>query len=187
MAAGLVLGAIFLMIPGRWARAAAADPVEDSTRGVQPLPAPDASPRRRLALDLLSLQGAEFYDAVGRPDLATRYWARFGAKVVMRLFGAGALLGGLLVVIVNSDGGWGGCQPHSCASSEVAGGLGMAGGLALLIAPAAWDSEPVSPEERVRLAHTAAARGSRWQGAHELWLVPRVERDGGGLTFTGRF
>jgi hypothetical protein len=188
----VVLGAIFLMIPARWAAAAEAAPseqppgaVEASTAAVQPLP----DRTELIAQKLMLREGDNFYYAVGRPDLALRYWGRFGAKFGMRFFGGGAVLGGLFALAVTyaarNEGIMGGYEPGR--AGYAVGGLVAAAGVALLIVPSAWDSDPVSPEERARLAHDAAARMAQAQSTPGLSLVPLVDRDGASLALVGRF
>jgi hypothetical protein len=185
MKAGLMLGAFFLMIPSRWAAAGESAPVavpapgvEASTPGVQRLPAP-----RPTAADLLTIRGATFYDVVGRPDLASEYRSRHGWAIASRVVGGISLGIGALA--------WAGaqafadplCDSPSCRPKLLVPDLMMAGGAALLILPFLWSNDPVSDEEKARLAHEAE---NRWAGL-SMAAAPAADGRGGTFVVGGRF
>jgi hypothetical protein len=190
--AGLVLGAVFLMIPGRWAAAAEGAPaappavppqaVEGSTPPVQSLPAPDDFYARA--------GGPAFYTLVGRPDLRQSYEVRRGGKAALRVVGGLSLIVGALwwyVEIVGDDSLLVDCtRYHSeaeCSRVHAGPDLMMLGGLAALILPAFIEDDPLSLPERAELLRkpTAPPRLA------SLALAPRVDRDGALLALAGRF
>jgi hypothetical protein len=201
MKAGLVLGAVFLMIPGRWAAAAEALPaqpppagVEGSTPTVERLPGPadqiyrPEEPPPELSY-VYALRGPLFYEAVGRPDLAERYRWRSGAKMATRVLGGvtvavGALwwmfakLGDTLLTDCTSF-----YAPDVCHKTYWGPDITMVAGLAAIVMPSFIDDDPVGLEERARLVETAT---SRWRPT-SLSLAPRVDRDGASLALAGRF
>jgi hypothetical protein len=258
--AGMVLGVVFLMIPGRWAAAAEgaavqASPPRDASSAAPHLGAPTTGsplapvkaavdderpvsnprpPRRmmvdpeasegresrergedgspwppRLMVDPLTIEGASFYDAVGRPDLAASYRARHGWAVASRVVGGVSLgLGALAWVAIQTvyvaaaaytlpfciltvDSA---ATTQDCGKSSGPGTLWvpdimMAAGLTLLVVPALWSNDPVSNAEKEDLARDAGARERRAPRSLS-WNVsaaPLPGGQGGALSFAGRF
>jgi hypothetical protein len=140
--AALALVAFVAMLPARWVAA-------------QTLAAPPPQPR--LMIDPLTIQGAAFYDVVGRPDLASEYRWRHGWAIASRVVGGISLGLGALA--------WAGahafadplCEGPSCPGNKTlwVPDIMMAGGAALLVLPFLWSNDPVSIEEKARLAHNA--------------------------------
>ncbi|HVU52857.1 MAG TPA: hypothetical protein VHL80_19380 [Polyangia bacterium] len=150
-------------------------------------------PLPRLALDPLMIEGAAFYDVVGRPDLAAAYRARHAWAVASRVAGGISLGLGVLVwttaQAVNVT-----FQAPFCATSSDPScikGTGtlwvpdvmMVGGLALLVLPALWSNDPVSFEEKERLASEAMSRGVSWN----VSAAPAPGGQGGTIVLGGRF
>jgi hypothetical protein len=64
--------------------------------------------------------------------------------------------------------------------------LMMAGGLALLVVPAFWSNDPVSPAEKEDLAREAMGRASPSRGVS--WNLTAAPAPGGGsVALSGRF
>jgi hypothetical protein len=220
MRVGLVLGAMFLVIPCRWASAGelpvpsaghALLPLRESSPGPVggPPPALPTSPLR-LTFDPLRVEGAAFYEVVGRPDLAASYRSRRRTKVAVRIAGgvtvgvgfvalaAGALVGAVAAApspfcILLVDTG-----PRSddlCTQKPVddsylaPGGIVVATGIGLLVAPSFWSNDPVSDVEKATLARQAVARQSRSTGpiTLNLGVAPTRGAAGGTLMLSGRF
>lgn len=212
--AALALALAVAGLTGRWVEAAEAargEAVEvspaaakDSTGGetsgaifdsmgdaqVQSLELPPPAPISDRAARLLQIQGAAFYDTVGRADLARSYEARRRGKLVMSAIGGigigAGLVGALLVAIGNNfhvDGP--SCEEaHNCTSYAVPAVL-IAGGLLLSVVPYAVPDDPVSERDRRELAEAAAARIA---SAPRLGVSLAPCGDGGGsLTVNGRF
>jgi hypothetical protein len=135
-----------------------------------------------------SVTGAAFYESVGRPDLATSYRTRFGLKLASRIAGAVAIVsGGLWLVYQRVDEGLandcgGSNSPPVCDRTHWGPDLVMLGGLAALIVPAFFDTEPVSAAERARLAR-GASRDLSWSFS----AAPAPSGQGGTLLLGGRF
>jgi hypothetical protein len=220
--AGLVLGVVFLMIPARWAAAAegaavaaAAVPVEGSTPAVDDeRPASNPGPPRRMAVDPdapqvrpprlmvdpLTIEGASFYDAVGRPDLADSYRARHGWAVASRVVGGLSLGLGMLTwvavqaLVAGVELPVCVAAPDSMACHQGPGTLWvpdimMAAGLTLLVVPAAWSNDPVSEDEKADLAREAAS-GVASAPRRVSWNVsaaPLPGGQGGAVALSGRF
>jgi hypothetical protein len=138
----------------------------------------------------MKLHGTEFYDAVGRPDLAASYRSRLGGKIFIRAVAAPVILFGLMGLFEQS---WDhlqivgdSCQEHSsCVGAwpQVA----LLVGLAIAIAPAAIDADPVDERGRYALAYEAALRPVARPQPPPVSLAPRFDRDGAGLTLSARF
>lgn len=196
-------------MPGRWAFGADAQApaeVEPKSSGDEPSPVtapPALSPsevegrRRRIADALLQIEGAEFYVNVGRPDLARRYKERSSNKTAVRVAGGVVMAAGFVALIAVAVASTGVCdgEPAPCGSSSstsspyiIVPDLVMLGGLALLVAPAIFDTDPVSDQEKADLADAeAAARTRSLVRRNSLSFAPRLEHDGAALTFSGRF
>ena len=194
-----------LLIPGRWASGADAHtPADVESKSSDDVPAPvPALPvenanelewrRRRIADALLQIEGAGFYEAVGRPDLADRYETRRSLKTAGRVTGGAVLAAGFLVFVVIAAGIAGTCDspcaPGSTASpSFVVPDSMMLGGLVLLLLPAIFDTDPVNEREKLGLAEAeAAARARPPRRPANLSIVPRLEHAGAALTLSLRF
>jgi hypothetical protein len=179
MKAGLLLGAVFLMISSRWAVAAETAPtavpasaVEGSTPGVQRSPGPSET-------DLLAIKGATFYEVVGRPDLAAVYRSRHRWAVASRVVGGVALGLGALVHAAAQAFSDPLCDQSSCNQNRTlwVPDIMMVGGAALLVLPVLWSNDPVNDEQKEQLARDAAAR---WGG---LSMAAAPAGDGRGGTF----
>ena len=209
MKAGKVTVAVALVAfvavsQGRWAAAGERFPTQDEAErrlvpSGEPSPPPNdvapAAPSLRLAVNPFLLEGAAFYDAVGRPDLAHRYRTRQGWKTGSRVIGGISLgLGALAWVVARSveftfgssacgvGAALGDMSPCTPAYKTLwVPDLMMAGGLALLIVPSLWSNDPVSLEEKLRLANEAGTRGVSWN-------VSAAPAPGGGtIVLGGRF
>ena len=204
MKAGLVLGVAFLMISVRWAAAAEGAPaavppaaVEGSTAGVQPLPGPRSAPPR-LTIDPRMIEGALFYDVVGRPDLAAEYRTRHGWAVASRVVGGISLglgaftwLSAQLIDVAFKAPFCGLQTDPACRQGPGTlwvPDLMMAGGLALLILPGFWSNDPVSLDEKADLARKAEARAEATRRfPWHVTAAPTPSGQGGALAFSGRF
>jgi hypothetical protein len=196
--AGLVLGVVFLMIPARWASAAEALPaaaapatVEASTPRDEPW-----SPALQ-AMNLMRIDGAAFYDAVGRPDLASRYGTRHALQITGRVVGGLSLgLGVLSWVAVKAL--LAGFKLPYCAINDPdpachrdetlwVPDLMMAGGAALIVATLGR-TDPVSDDEKAELAYDAARRPpSPLPLGLNVSITPQAGSDGATLMLAGRF
>jgi hypothetical protein len=216
--AAVALGAFVAMLPARWAAAeepvapvppAAAQATDDETpartprrqrrSSVDPEARPGTPPR--LVVDPLTLEGASFYEAIGRPDLASEYRTRHALRIGSRVVGGLSLgLGALAWVAMRALEA--GATAPICGIQIVAGGDGaacsppddtlwvpdlmMAGGLALLIAPVFWSNDPVSDAEKEELARDVSAR-ARTERAVMWSFAPAPGGQGGTLSLSGRF
>jgi hypothetical protein len=190
--AGLVLGAVFLLIPGRWAAAAEeppaapyAPPVEGSTPPVQSLPPPAPVWAPEL---LARAEGPMFYDYVGRPDLRDRYETRQTAKNAVRIIGGVIFSVGFVELYVrNFANFFCAFADPSCHFSQTVPALLTGGGLALMLAPGLVRSDPVSDDEKLELARDAVDGSHRHAAPMDLALAPRIDRDGASLAVMGRY
>jgi hypothetical protein len=193
--------------------------VEGSTSSVERLPAPvaalpgaqvtdDETPAReptarpmavgpgarplRLAVDPRLIEGASFYDAVGRPDLADEYRTRHAFAVASRVVGGISLgLGAIVWAVAKTfyvDVNTTQCLvtvgmscPQQTPTLWVPDVM-MAGGLALLVVPALWTNDPVSAAEKDRLAREAGGRLS-WN----VSAAPAAAGRGGTFVVGGTF
>jgi hypothetical protein len=209
----LVLGSFVAVLPARWA--AAEEPVvpvpcvaTPATDDEQPAGAPrrlrrttaepdgDLWPPPPPPFDPLTIEGASFYEVVGRPDLAAAYRARQGWAVASRVLGGLSLgIGAVAWVAVRvaeatlsvpfcALGDMAACQP--ARDTLWVPDIMMAGGLALLILPAFWSNDPVSDAEKAELVRTALAR-ARPARAVSLSFAPVLGGEGGTLSLSGRF
>jgi hypothetical protein len=193
-----VLGAVFLMIPARWASAAEALPTAPAAASVEVSTPRDKpwSPNRE-AVNLMRIDGAAFYDAVGRPDLASRYGTRHALQITGRVVGGLSLgLGVLSWVAVKAllEGfELPGCalsnNDPSCHHDETlwVPDLMMAGGAVLILATLGR-TDPVSDGEKADLAYEAARKPpSPLPLGLSVSIAPHAESDGATLTLAGRF
>jgi hypothetical protein len=205
--ATLALCAVLLMIPGRWAVAEPGKPapaqtlpdVENSTpdggsRANVDIPASPLERSPLLRFNRRSMEPTEFYEAVGRPDLADkvrsrRLWAFASRAVGGSLLVSGAL--GLALAVYFS--GWAappcdGAVPQECYAHNSPWPLAVVAGagLALLVAPVLWTNDPVSDDENERLSSAAERRARRAPG-WSLSAGPAPTGQGGALSFVTRF
>ena len=203
--AALALGMGLLLIPGRWASGADAHaPAGVESTSSDEAPAPVATPpiespnelewrRRRIADALLQIEGAGFYEAVGRPDLAERYETRRPLKTAGRVTGGAVLAAGFLVLVVIAVGITGTCDSPCAPGSTptpsfVVPDFMMLGGLMLLLLPTVFETDPVNEHEKLGLAEAEAAVRARSPGhPANLSIAPRLEHDGAALTLSVRF
>ena len=148
------------------------------------------------------LEGAEFYEYVGHPDLASSYRTRSGVRLGFYVGGLLALLGGAGYLLaglgdpVDTD-------PDAPSPIEdrlwVSVGL-MAGGGLLMAVPAFINPHPVSPVEARKLADefntglkkelglsARAPAPSREDRAVAVRLSPWTARSAGGLSLSLEF
>jgi hypothetical protein len=198
--AKLVLGAVFLMIPARWASAAeaaaeapavpVAATVEDST------PRDGSWSPARQAENLMKIDGAAFYELVGRPDLASSYSTRHTLQITGRVVGGISLGVGLLswvvinAVILSFQTPYCFNNPNASCSSDVTlwgPDLMMAGGAVLILATLGR-TDPVSDDEKAHLAHAAAKRRpTPLPLGLNVSVTPHAESDGATVMLAGRF
>jgi hypothetical protein len=191
----VALVAFVAISQARWAAAGERFPTQDEAErrlvpvgGAPPrAPAPPPPP----AVNPFVLDGGSFYDLVGRPDLAARYRTRHAWKSGLRIIGGVSLtLGALTWTMARmleatfSSSVCGLAQQSACDPGYKTlwvPDLMMAGGLALMVVPGFWSDDPVSKEEKARLARDATARGVSWN-------VSAAPAPGGGtIVVGGRF
>ena len=105
------------------------------------------------------LNGARFYEVVGRPELAKSYRGRMGARIGLMAGGGAVTLGGGLMALLTLSPG---CAVYNAATftcvqtrtpSLVVPGLVVGGvGLVALMVGAFINPNPVGPQEAVELA-----------------------------------
>ena len=198
-----------LLIPGPWASGADAH-TPAGVEFISPDEAPASVPappvenpnelewrRRRIADALLQIEGAGFYEAVGRPDLADRYETRRSLKTAVPrdrgapCWGRGSWYSSSsrqesLVPVTRAVR----AGLHSPAPSFVVPDSMMLGGLVLLLLPSVFDTDPVNEREKLGLAEAEAAARARARPPRRpanLSIVPRLEHDGAALTLSLRF
>jgi len=105
------------------------------------------------------LDGARFYDVVGRADLAKSYRGRMGAKVALMVSGGVvSVVGGLVALLTISpqcavyNAASYSCLQYRSPSLVVPGLVGMAVGLAALLTGAIIPPDPLNPQARFELA-----------------------------------
>lgn len=105
------------------------------------------------------LDGARFYDVVGRADLAKAYRGRMGAKVALIVSGSVvAVAGGLMALLTISpqcavyDAAAYSCLQYRTPSLVVPGLVGMGIGLAALLTGTIIPADPLGPQKRFELA-----------------------------------
>jgi len=110
----------------------------------------------------LLLKGPLFYEVIGRPDLALRYRRRQSAKTLVRVGGGIALGVGILGTIAEAAAAsftaWpcalsGSSNQPACASQSGSPvPLALLGlGVAMLIAPSFWSTDPLTEAQKVDL------------------------------------
>ncbi len=158
------------------------------------------------------LDGAAFYRALGREDLASAYETRAGVKVALGISALAAIVVGALVLKgatpetqcesppskyafqIQAPV----CQTDSKNGTLATGIVVLAAGPILMItAAAAIDTDPVSPTERRKLidafnaslAHATAdgAPARPKPGGVSFTVSPTLSTSGAGLTVGGRF
>jgi len=145
------------------------------------------------------LEGADFYRAVGRPDLATRYENRRAGKTALRVGGSVLLVGGVLVGILdllataatNVDHGLGcvGGSSADCqaqASASPLPWIAALAGLGMLIAPACYSTDPLSASEKAALLSNTTTRTAP-RPSFSLSAAPAPAPGGGTVMIGGRF
>jgi tetratricopeptide (TPR) repeat protein len=170
---------------------------------------PDAEHRGRaptfvLGSSNLPLEGSNFYRAVGRPDLATRYADR---NAIRRLvLGSGGVLAGIgLGTVIFSaldacDAGQSDCEAAHGASNHrlMLWGLGMlVSGVAVEVAGALFEPDPVDPKGQRELveAHNGGLRKqlgiqrdtATTAPAASLQVAPYAGPMGAGIALVGTF
>lgn len=153
-------------------------------------PAPGAIDLRLLA----SLDGPAFYRALGRPDLARRYEARRAGKVALRVGGGLLLIGGVVVGMFDAFAvGLGNvfnpsCVPgtgNGCQNASAVPWLVALAGVGMLIAPACYSTDPLTPSEKRALIDSVVAAPPR--PSLSLTVAPAPVPGGGALFVAGRF
>jgi hypothetical protein len=171
MKAALALVAFVVMLPARWAMAQTVSS-----------PAPSGAPP--LAVEPLP-KGAAFYDAVDRPDLAAIYRSRHRWAIASRVVGGISLGLGAIVweaaQVAEAEANPL-CQTNCGSHRMWVPYTMMAAGAALLVLPVFWSNDPVSDEEKARLAREAG----RTMGFN-FAAAPAADGRGGTLVLGGRF
>lgn len=192
----LIAVAMLASVPaGAAAPSSPADPVV-------PVPAADAPQPAGVPIDprvLPFLDPPDFYRAVGRPDLARRYEDRRTGKTILRVGGGILLAGGILIGLIDDAAATtqnsvytAGCVAGSstdCQASSSASGVPWAValiGLGMLIAPACYSTDPLSPAEKAALLGTISAPPPS-RPSLSLSVAPAPAPGGGTLTIGGRF
>jgi hypothetical protein len=165
---GVGLGLVFLMISGGWARAAEPGAAVTPLRAAEHRTADveDSPPPSLAAVDPFAFSGADYYAAVGRPDLAESYEKRQVLRYGSRIVGVVAMTAGAVIYWneTTADGyacilpNYPGTQPCTPSKDKTYWGpdILMAAGLAMEILPALWSNDPVSDEEKAALARPRA-------------------------------
>jgi hypothetical protein len=159
------------------------------------------------------IEGADFYRAIEREDLARSYEARAAGRVALVAGGFLAMIAGSVVLASTTEQAQAPCQfvsmpypysppqlvcPPDSSGNARAIGIGLlAVGPLLAVGSLALNPEPVSPAERRRLvdaynaslgAPAAEAAPARARGAgFSIAFNPIVSPSGAGLTLGGRF
>lgn len=209
--AGLVLGAILFVIPGRWANAAelgagaegavlgeaspgsAVAPPPPLAGHSSPYVVPPLAGYSSPGAPYLVLGGANFYRAVGRHDLAQAYRARQTMKTLVRVAGGVTLTAGLLWAAGRGfASSWcvtAGChteprEPVSYTGPQVTMGVGVA----MVLLPAVVSTDPVSFSERQELARAAFRRENPLLPLSlNVAAAPAANGAGGNVVLSGRF
>jgi hypothetical protein len=105
------------------------------------------------------LEGARFYDVVGRADLAKSYRGRVGAKVALMVSGGVVSLAGGLMALFTMSPQCGvynqatfTCLQYRTPSLVVPGLIGLGLGVVALITGAVIPADPLGPQARFELA-----------------------------------
>lgn len=159
------------------------------------------------------LQGADFYQTVGRPDLVTKYNERSATRTVLMVGGGLGVVAGTAIMLLPlfdretcSDQGWDqfdACMERQSASftTSLYTGTGlMLGGAVLVMIGGFYNPHPVTPSEARELGDTynkglktrlnLAANESkpeRPRNDFTLAVSPVVGRNGGGVALRGTF
>jgi len=173
---------VALLIAAGWrapvARAGDAPAKGESATPAAPAPAPDRAGANTRDLyahlqitftgkeafrENLLLQGAMFYDAVDRPDLAARYRELEARKNLVGMFGGlalggGAVWGAIDLTIAKTD-------PHAHHSATVIPWAIASAGLVALVVAVVLPGEPMSEPEREALARAHNQRVAARLGA----------------------
>jgi hypothetical protein len=138
--------------------------------------------------------GRNFYERVGRHDLAESYEWRSGLKAMGALLGGLAFMGGGAVLAV--DGFVYALTSDPCTNCESDGEwlvdwrpplfVTVAGGV-VMIASLNLPKEPLSRNERVELARTFRARQESRPVSLNVTVAPSERGAGGTLVLLGRF
>jgi hypothetical protein len=162
----------------------------------QPSPLPAPRPIVPLPVNPLVIEGAGFYDAVGRPDLAARYRHADALKTTSRVVGGGAILLGvvwgildLIFTAVENAGADLSCAGSSNPSSSnpcpqksvsVIPWTVAALGLGALVIPSFISSDPLTDAQKRSLVY-----GPRSGPSFSAGVAP--SQGGGSLFVAGRF
>lgn len=156
------------------------------------------------------LEGARFYETLGRADLASRYRKRHTTRIGLLGAGGALFLGGCLYPLVDSlmkedcseSSDFSGCvESHLEVTPLVYAGIMVGAGGLLMAIGFNVDSHPLSPSEARTLAdeHNTKLRNelglpADWEPkrvseatAPSLRIVPMASTSGGGLVLTGTF
>lgn len=138
------------------------------------------------------LEGARFYEAVNRPDLALRYRKRDGSRKMVGFLGVASIAGGVAASV------------YRFSEDETDPGVGslvlLAGGSVLITVAFVMDPHPVPPSQARALAdqHNTALRKELGlpddyqakplsRARDRLRLAPFASAEGGGLSVWGQF
>jgi hypothetical protein len=146
------------------------------------------------------IEGAEFYEKVGRPDLASSYRTRTGWRWGLMIAGYGAVLGGMTYGLAvglscSKKGEYGICEERNYSAVYIGLAIMGAGSIVGFIGQLFINPHPVSAPEARELAdkrnqrlreelgitENRRASGSRASPAGVISLSPYVAPGGGGL------
>jgi hypothetical protein len=192
-----MLGASLLMIPGRWALAADSTPAPNQPAAVENSPQGGTRGEPPLfVVDPLQLKGSAFYDALGRDDLARRYRTRAEVKGATRVLGGVALTVGVAWLVLDAFGSaaWAGlcagAQGGSSCKQDAGPPLGvdilLGVGLAALVAPSFWSTDPLNDDEKRALVESVTRARFQPRDVH-VSAAPALEGQGATLRLAGRF
>jgi hypothetical protein len=215
--AALLVGAIFLTIPGRSALAADPAPPSETPASVEgsppsivvPVaPSPPAgevlgtareAPPPLVEIDPFQLKGPAFYSALGRGDLAQRYRERGELKTASRILGGLSLtVGTVWVAMYGLASAF--ASAVNCAGREddasckknipppIAADVLCGAGLVALVAPSFWSTDPLNDDEKRALVESVTRARTTFQ-PRDVHLSAAPTPDGQGATFrlAGRF
>lgn len=150
------------------------------------------------------LEGAAFYQAVGRLDLAEQYRQRFNTRTAMGIGGILGIVAGAAVIampLITETCSMGSPEFSACTAPSLYIGGGMiAGGAVLALMTGSYNPDPVTPSEARELADkynkslktrlNLAADESKpapSRDAFTLAVSPVFGRDGAGISVRGTF